>query len=172
MSRRLNLEITETVEELKELLHQQTNTKLKERVHALYLLKTGQVTVLEALAQVLGRNTSTLYRWFETYKAEGLKGLLHLRHGNSGRPPALPASVQEALKRRLQEPPGFKSYGAIQEWLYQEYGLETNYKTVHQTVRYKLRAKLKVARPRRIHRHEQAGVALKKAIENLPLSDS
>jgi hypothetical protein len=56
--------------------------------------------------------------------------------------------------------------------LYQEYGLETNYKTVHQTVRYKLRAKLKVARPRRIHRHEQAGVALKKAIENLPLSDS
>jgi hypothetical protein len=62
----------------------------------------------------------------------------------------------------LEEPPGFKSDGAIQPWLKEEYGLQINYKTVHQTVRYRLKAKLKVARPSPLHREEAAGVALKK----------
>lgn len=42
MSRRLELEITESAESLRALLHQQRNPKLKERVHAVYLLKSEQ----------------------------------------------------------------------------------------------------------------------------------
>jgi putative transposase len=122
MSRRLELEITESAEELKALLHQQRKVKLKERVQALYLLKSEQVTELKGLGKLLGRNPSTLYRWFEGYRARGLAGVLELGTVHNGRHRALPPAVEQALKQRLENPPGFKSYGAIQQWLKEEYG--------------------------------------------------
>ena len=51
----------------------------------------------------------------------------------------------------------------IRDWLANEQGLEIPYKTVHQTVRYKLKAKLKVARPTHRLRAEMAVVDFKKA---------
>jgi hypothetical protein len=55
-----------------------------------------------------------------------------------------------------------RSYGEIQAWLTQEYGLEIPDKTVHKTVHYKLKAKLKAARPMSRHRREEAVVDFKK----------
>ncbi len=49
----------------------------------------------------------------------------------------------------------------------QEYALEVPYKTVHKTVHYKLRAKLKVARPIHQKRLEEAVVAFKKLKNHL-----
>ena len=66
------------------------------------------------------------------------------------------------LREKLSQPQGFKSYGGIQQWLKEEYGLEIHYKTVHQTVHYKLKAKLKVARPTHIKRDDMAVVEFKK----------
>ena len=68
----------------------------------------------------------------------------------------------EALRIRLQEPDGFRSYGEIRDWLANEQGLEIPYKTVHQTVRYKLKAKSKVARPTHRLRAETTVVDFKK----------
>ena len=81
-------------------------------------------------------------------------------HG--GKRPALPEAILDALQLRLQQPEGFRSYGEIQAWLTQEYGLEIPYKTVHKIVHYKLKAKLKVARPMSRHRQEEAVVGFKK----------
>lgn len=132
-------------------LHQQRKVKLKERVQALYWLKSGQVTELRVLGKVLGRHPSTLYRGFEGYRARGLEGLLELGTAHNSRCRAIPPAVEQALKQHLEVPPGFKSYGAIQQWLKEDYGLQIKYKTVHQTVRYRLKAKLKVARPSHLH---------------------
>jgi hypothetical protein len=81
-------------------------------------------------------------------------------HG--GKRPALSEDILDALRLRLEQPEGFRSYGEIQEGLTQEYGLEIPYKTVHQTVHYKLKAKLKVARPISRKRQEEAVVDFKK----------
>src|ERR671919_372041 len=105
MGRKLSLEIIETAGELKEL------------------------------GQVVGRDPSTLYRWFERYRKGGLASLLELGYSHGGRPAALPEGVRAALKERLRVPEGFASYGAIQRWLEEEYGLEVKYKTVHRIVR-------------------------------------
>jgi transposase len=67
-----------------------------------------------------------------------------------------------ALREQLSKPQGFKSYGEIQQWLHEQYGIEIPYKTVHQTVHYKLKAKLKVARPTHIKRDDTAVVEFKK----------
>lgn len=58
------------------------------------------------------------------------------------------------LEKELKVGKGFSSYGAIVEWLLQEYGLEIEYATVYSLVRYKLGAKLKVPRPQ-IHKQDE-----------------
>ena len=65
MAQKLSLEVVETAEELKELLHKQKEVRRKERAQTLYLLKMGQVTELKELARIVGRDPSMLYRWFE-----------------------------------------------------------------------------------------------------------
>ena len=133
------IEITETVEELKAIMHAQVKAKLKERVHALYVWKAGIVKDIADLAGLLGRSESTIRLWFCRYRAEGLSGLLVWNY-RGGKRPALSDAVLEALQIRLQSPDGFRSYGEIRDWLAKEQGLEIPYKTVHQTVRYKLKA--------------------------------
>lgn len=44
-------------------------------------------------------------------------------------------------------PEGFNSYTEIQTWLKAVEGVEASYKVVHDTVRYRMKAKLKVPRP-------------------------
>lgn len=165
MGRKLQLTIDETEQELKELLAQQREGRLKERVQALYWLKSQQVEQLRAVAKLLGRDTATLYRWCERYRDGGLQRLLELDYHQAGRPGALPAAVSQALRVRLQDPQGFASYGAVQRWLAHEYGLELKYKTVHRIVRYRLKAKLKVARSRSL---EQAADAVATFKKNFP----
>ncbi len=153
--------ITETVDELKTIMHAQSKAKLKERVHALYLLKAGTVNDISGLAYFLGRSESTVRLWLSHYLVKGLCGLLAWNY-HGGKRPALSKEILEALQLRLQEPEGFQSYGEIKDGLSSEYDLEIPYKTVHQTVHYKLKAKLKVARPQSRYRQEEAVVDFKK----------
>jgi hypothetical protein len=54
------LEIQESVEELKQLLRDQTSAQRKERIQALYLLQTEQAKTIQAAAAMLGRNRVTV----------------------------------------------------------------------------------------------------------------
>ncbi len=161
MSRQLNIFIIETTDELKPLMHAQQKAKLKERIQALYLLKNERAQTLQDLADFLGRSISTIESWLTRYRKKGLLGLLAWNY-HGGQPPAIPDPVLTELREKLSQPQGFKSYGEIQQGLKEEHGLEIHYKTVHQTVHYKLKAKLKVARPTPIKRDDTAVVEFKK----------
>jgi transposase len=157
------LEITESAEELKSLLGQQRQGKLKERVQALYWLKSGQVSDLLTVASLVGRPLATVYRWLECYRAGGLARLLELGYVHSGRPSVLPEPVGAALKARLADPDrGLASYREIQAWLAEEFALAIAYPTVHRRVRYRLKAKLKVPRPRHVQQSTTELVDFKK----------
>jgi transposase len=166
MSRPLNIFIIETVDQLKQLMHAQQKAKLKERIQALYLLKNERAKTLQDVADFLGRSISTIESWLTLYRKKGLFGLLAWNY-QGGQPPAIPEPVLTEWREKLSQPQGFKNYGEIQQWLKEEYGLEIHYKTVHQTVHYKLKAKLKVARPTPIKRDDTAVVEFKK---NFPLN--
>ncbi|HJW28562.1 MAG TPA: helix-turn-helix domain-containing protein [Saprospiraceae bacterium] len=161
MSRPLTIFITETADELKQLMHAQQKAKLKERIQALYLLRNERAKTLQDLADFLGRSISTIESWLTRYRTKGVLGLLAWNY-SGGQPPAIPEPVLTELREKLSQLPAFKSYGEIQQWLKEEYGLEIHYKTVHQTVHYKLKAKLKVARPTHIKRDDTAVVEFKK----------
>jgi putative transposase len=161
MTNHFNIHIAESLDTLKQLLKIQTTAQGKERLQMLYWLKSGQLKTRQDLAHRLDRDESTIYRWLQKYHQGGLNALLEVKTA-PGQPPKIQGSVLKRLKHQLAQPESFPSYGAIQQWLAQTCGMEVPYSTVHRTVCYQLKAKLKVPRPRSKDADKQQQQAYKK----------
>jgi len=166
MARPFNLEIGETVEYLEKSLAKARSVSHKQKLQMLYWVKSGLVKQHQELAARLERNPSTISRWLQKYRQGGLCALLEVKTA-PGQAPKINGQMLEGLKARLAQPQGFKSYIEIEQWLEQEYGTHINYKTVHKTVRYRLKAKLKVPRPQS-HKQDPQAVATFKKTSHLP----
>jgi len=156
MSGVCKINIVESAQTLKTLLAQQKTAIGKERVQALYLLKTRQIETVQHLAVCLGRDLRfaaalryrvTVQRWLRQYRQGGLQEMLVVGK-SKGRPKAIPDWAIKRLQQELSDPEGFESYKEVQIWLEAVLGIEANYHSVHNLVRYKLKAKLKVPRTR------------------------
>lgn len=140
------IEIHESSETLLALMKQQKKLPMRERVHALYLLKSEEADSIAHVGRILGHNRVTVQRWLSEYQQTGLKGLLAPKaHG--GRQSSIPPWAQTKLKKRLQQPRGFASYGEIVDWLASECGIQVRYWVVYDLVRRRWGAKLKRPRP-------------------------
>jgi len=159
-----HINIQESVEELELLVRQQSNPQLKQRLQALYLIKNQGISI-SAIAKILGKNRSTIQRWLTDYRENGMGKMLKL--GSSpGRTRVIPNWAVESLKKQLKEPEmGFASYKQIQQWLNKALGIEVKYATVHNLVRYRLKAKLKVPRPRNHKQDKEKLSAFKKTLD-------
>ena len=79
----------------------------------------------------------------------------------------IPQWAETALAKRLQEPEhGFKSYGQVQQWLAEKLGVEAEYHAVYQMTRYRLKAKLKVARPQNRKQDTEQRAAFKQTLNS------
>lgn len=163
MSGVLKIEIVESKAILKKLLTQQKSAKTQERVQVLYWLKTNQANSIGHLAVMLGRHPTTVSRWLSRYRKGGIEALLTIK-SSPGRPTSIPPEAIAKLKEELSSPEGFSSYGEIQTWLETVCELKISYKVVHDTVRYRLKAKLKVPRPVNIKQQEGAIAGFKKKL--------
>ncbi len=139
--------INEPLEALQTQLRKEKRAQPKRRLHMLVLFKTGQAPTRKAAADHLAVHRNTIAEWINTYQNGGLQALLEdqKRGPNSGQR-TLSAPALEALKARLDTTDGFGSYGEIETWLQEEFGIKAKYKTLHRIVRYQLGAKLKVGR--------------------------
>jgi transposase len=153
MSGVTRIEIHESAAEFAKRLQAETHPKLKERLQVLYLLALPGAMSISKIAGGVGKHRGTVQRWLADYQEQGLDRFLELQEV-TGRPRVIPDWAVESLKRQLAEPEGFKSYGAVQRWLSETLGVEAEYATVHHLVRYRLKAKLKAARP--IHLKQNA----------------
>jgi transposase len=161
MSGVVHIEIQESVEELESFVRQQNNPRLKERLQALYMIKNQGLSV-SASAKILGRHRSTVQRWLAGYRQTGIKGLLQFEV-SPGRTKTIPNWAVESLKKKLEDPEmGFAGYKEIQQWLSQVLGIEAKYATIHHLVRYRLKAKLKVPRPKNCKQDQEKKEAFKK----------
>lgn len=160
MSGVTKIEIQESATELAERVQAETQPKLKERLQVLYLLALPKAMSISEIAHVVGKHRGTLQRWLSDYQKQGLDQFLKIQEV-TGRPRVIPAWAVERLKRRLAEPEGFKSYGAVQRWLSERLGIEAEYATVHHLVRYRLKAKLKAARPVHLKQNASQRAAFK-----------
>jgi len=156
MSGVVKINITESPETLKTLLSQQKDKRRFERVQALYLLKSRQVETVQHLATIMGRHRTTIQEWLRRYRCGGLSSMLELPQP-TGRPLSIAHWAVERLQVELKDPEGFSSYGEVKLWLEAGLGVQASYDVVHHLVHDKLKAKLKVARPRS---HQQAPGAI------------
>ncbi|MGL5922222.1 hypothetical protein [Chroococcidiopsis sp.] len=83
---------------------------------------------------------------------------------STGRTPLISAEVVERLKQELLEPEGFSSYEEVRLWLLAELGIQVKYDVVHNLVHDKLKADLKVARPKSSEQEPEAVENFKKEL--------
>lgn len=146
MARPFKLDILESAQQLEAHLKTVRTASDKERLQMLWWIKTGQLTQHQEIAQRLGRDLSTISRWLQRYRQEGLAALLEVKVA-PGQTPKIPPEVFAALKTQLNSASGFGSYGEIVTWLKTHHNVEVSYATVYYWVHYRLKAKLKVPRP-------------------------
>jgi transposase len=147
--------IEESAESLKEQMQSERDSLKKQRLDVLYLLASGQATQRQQVAQLLGLHRNTVGRWLTIYEQAGLSALLQVTPP-PGAIPALNAEQQAQLRAALADPNGVSSYKAVQQWIATTFGVEMEYQAVHKLVRYKLGAKLKVARPTHFKKTKRA----------------
>jgi len=137
------IEIKESTSQLHKLLTQQKDVIGFKKIQALYLFKIGQVDTVTELADTLGVHRVTVQKWFKKYKEQGISGLLEVGE-KTGRRSVLSESVMLALKAKLNDPyEGFNSYEEIHQWLFEQYNLNIDYKTIYSLVKYKLKTNLR-----------------------------
>src|SRR5512147_459263 len=162
MSRVFKLEVIESPETLGALLQKENDVRRRERLQFLYWYKTGQAKTRKALGKLLKRSQFAIGQWINTYRYQGLNGLLHLNYRGGNLAPSIPVDIQCQLKEKLAQPEGFPSYKAIQVWLKETQGLDVPYSTVFGTVKYRLKADLKVPRPYAVDHDPEAVEEFKK----------
>ena len=141
--------IHETPEGLKALLTAEGEAQNSQRLQALSRLQTQQARTRRQVAHPLGVHRETVGRWLAAYATGGLPRRLTIAQA-PGQGPLLSPAMPQALRDRLSQPQGLASDQAIWQGLRHGYGLSIAYNTVHNFVRYTLRAKLQVPRKSQI----------------------
>ncbi len=110
--------ITEGIEELRQMLRREGNSRKKQRLQALYLLQTRQASSRKEVARLLGINRDTIGRWLSDYSSGGVSVLLDL-YRTVGKKSTIYGQILEGLQQKFYCPYGFGSYDEIRVWLYQ-----------------------------------------------------
>jgi transposase len=159
-----SIKVKESSQELVELLRQAETSTIRERLQVLYWLKQHSAPTVSTIAQALGKHRSTVPTWLSNYREGGIAAMLAIKKSLGG-VRVIPQWAEEALAKRLQDPNhGFSSYGEVQQWLAQTLGIEAEYHAVYQMTHYRLKAKLKVARPQNSRQNLQQREAFKKTL--------
>lgn len=161
MSGIIKIDITESSQELLELLKQLENREVQQRIQTLYWLKTHQVESTQAIASLIGKHRTTVSRWLSKYRQGGINALL-AKGKSSGRNKSLSPQLEKQLIEELKHEEGFSSYKEVQRWLMVVHDVEMSYTGVHKMVRYRLKGKLKVPRPVHTKQDKQAPINFKK----------
>lgn len=160
-----SIDVKESLDDLVEQLRQADRPTAKERLQVLYWLKQEQAPSISTIAQAVGKHRNTVQTWLSMYREGGVEAMLKVKK-SSGRVRVIPRWAEEALAKRLEDPNhGFQSYGAVQQWLAQTLGVEAQYHAVYQMTRYRLQAKLKVARPQHCRQDPQQREAFKQTLQ-------
>ena len=147
--------ISETLDELNTKVNKERKPDVKRRIHMLFLIKSNEISTRKELANRIKVHRNTIGNWLSIYQSGGFDELLKMKtSGPSHGQHSLPENILSALEERLKEPSGFSSYIELHTWLEKNYGITIKYRTLHQIVRYGLKAKLKAPRKSHVKKDE------------------
>ncbi|RUR76279.1 transposase [Chlorogloeopsis fritschii PCC 9212] len=149
-------QINESAADLEVLLRQQKNLRLKERIQALYLIKTEGMSV-SAIAKILGRDKSTIQKWLIDYREGGITSVLKSQKSLFKVRKILYWTVEISDEQIQQSNGTIKRYNQLQQWFDTVFGVQAQDVSV-----YKLQAKLKMTHLRNRKQKKRKLGALKK----------
>lgn len=161
----LKVWVEESEDNLRSLMRHEKDSNIKDKLNTLLLIKSNKVTEINEIVGLLNRHRNTISSWLNKYRNGGLEKLLFVKQREIFEPALINGNNLEKLKSRLLNPKGFSSYGEIKEWLKKQRDLYLNYSLVHYTVRYKLKSKLKIARPTNIKKGKEKAESFKKTLK-------
>lgn len=129
--------------ELRKLLGREKSASNRDRLRVVLLASQGQHTHQE-LAAVVGRGSSSVFRWIKAFTAGGIEELLGRKY-RGGRKGALDEMQQEALREALIQGK-FRTHEQGRLWLEVEHGVKLTGKGMEYWLK-KLGAVLRVPRP-------------------------
>lgn len=138
--------ITESAEELRQLMRKEQHAKKRERLQMLYLLVTKQANSRKVVAAQLGVYRETVGHWLDAYQAGGLDKLLDL-YVAPGRAPRVTGEALTALEQAIHDPKGFGRDDELRVWLFAQHAITMSTDAVGQLVRRRFGGKPKVPRP-------------------------
>ena len=139
--------ITESAAELRWRMKSEPDGKKRQRLHALYLVASGQARHRKAVATILGVHRHSVAAWFAAYAVGGVEQALRYDVPRPTRARRMTDTALTALQEHLRTPEGFASYGHIRTWLAEPHQVQLSYSRVYALVHDELRAKPKRPRP-------------------------
>ncbi len=107
--------IWEEAGQLRKLMQQQSDSRLRTRLHLLYLLRTGVATNRAQAAHLLGIGRNSVGQWLHQYERGGVTALLTVGHA-PGKASSLPAAVIAGMRTKLADPHGCASFHELHRW--------------------------------------------------------
>ena len=147
--------ITESAPELQRHMKREKDIKKRQRLHALYLVASGQARHRQTVATLVGVHRHSVAAWFEAYAQGGLDQALSYRVSTPPVHRRITDAALTALQAKLNDPQGFAGYNQIRTWLAEQHQVTLSYSSVHALVRYKLHAKPKRPRPSHIKKAQK-----------------
>jgi len=139
--------IRESAEELHQRMKYETDSKKRHRLHARYLVASGQARHRHKAARLLGVPRHSVAAWFAAYAAGGVDQALHYQRSTPPVHRRMTDTALTAWPEKLQEPHGFVSSAQIRGWWAEAHQVTLAYSSVQALVRYKLQATPKRPRP-------------------------
>jgi transposase len=141
----------DTEEALRAAYRAEQRVDVRQRLHALWLLRSGERRLSE-VAAVLGVEYRTVQRWVAWYRDGGLELVRGHRMGGYGQTPRLTEEEQEQLAQEV-ETGRFRNAAAIRAWVAETFGVAYTEGGMYSLLG-RLRCQPKVPRPL----HEKANL--------------
>lgn len=146
----------DTAEALRTAYRAEPRADVRQRLHALWLLRSGKRRLAE-VATIMGVDYRSVQRWVAWYRAGGLEEVRRHHAGGYGQPPRLTAVQQEQLATEV-ETGRFRNALAIRAWVAETFGVTYTEGGMYSLLE-RLRCNPKIPRPI----HEKANLAEQEA---------
>jgi len=137
--------IWESPDELRKLIRKETDGWRRTKLEAIYMIATRCAKNRSEVGACLGINREIVGDWIAKYESGGLKRVLEVMP-KGGSKSSLPKEIIEAMREKLQQPEGVKSYKDLLVWVKTTFSIITSYFIVYYTATKILGARLAVAR--------------------------
>ena len=167
MKKPLDLDISESLSELKKLRLKQPTLLKQKRIDCLIHLKTSKFKTRKELATYLGIHVRTQERWLTKYRTGGMSSFITDLPNN--RPSKIITSeIHETLKLRVNNSnTPFLGYWEAQQWFEEEFGVKIKYHWLRKYLITHFGTKLKSPRKSHYKKDEQAIEAFLKTAKHI-----